>query len=106
MPSRKHLSRYPKEYKEFFRKVGLGRVIRLEFSSETLARNFRREIYNFRLALWEDTPRPPTDSDNRLLDIADRITFKVRGNTVIASTSDQAYIETIRSTLEDLLDGT
>lgn len=104
MPSRKPLRRYPSEYRDLFFRVKAEGCIILNFTSARLATNFRRDIYNYRLALWEETPRPPTHEAQLLLDIADETSFRLRENRVIATIKESAYAQHLRSQLEEYLD--
>ena len=106
MPTRKALHKYPPEYKDLFRKVSTEGIVFIDAGSPERAHTMRKDLYNYRLALWEDTPRPPTEEDSRILAICDEITFKIRANQVIITKDASVYSSLIKSTLEKLADGT
>lgn len=104
MPSRKPLSRYPTEYRDLFFRVKAQGIVILNVSSEKVAKTLRKDLYNYRLALWQDTPRPPVYADHVLLSILDDLTFKVRGPRVIIAIKESAFTNIIRTALEELSD--
>lgn len=82
MPSRKSLCNYPPEYREIFLKAHSNGMHFIPFPSKREAENFRKSLYNYRIALWEDTVRPETQDDHKLISISERLIFSIGNKTL------------------------
>lgn len=91
MPTRRHLSKYPKEYRDLFLSAALNGVKVIQLPTRRRAELFRRELYNFRIALWEDTVRPEVRADHDLMQVAESLTFCVRNNSLIIAMNPSLY---------------
>jgi len=101
MPSQKALSKYPPEYGEFFLTAARSGIIIVTRTTQAEAETLRKELYNFRQALREETPLPPTREAHDLLLASDKLTFKIRGNKLIISINESVYLAIIKRALED-----
>jgi len=101
MPSQKPLHKYPREYPDLFFRVGKTGQLRMHCASNAGAENLRRDLYNYRQALREETPLPPTEHDHNLLSIANSLTFSIDGPFLIIEVNETVYVPLIRQALED-----
>lgn len=83
MPTRRPLRKYPLEYRDLFLSVAKEGMRVIPLPSAKRADLFRRELYNYRVALWEDTVRPETQADHALLQVAESLHFAVEGKNLI-----------------------
>lgn len=97
MPSQKPLSKYDSSYRELFLRAYEKGIL---FISTPRAEVLRKELYNFRQALREETPLPPTEADHALLVAANSLTFKVRGNAVCITLKTSVFNSIINKALE------
>lgn len=103
MPSRKPLHKYGDEYRSIFLKAaseGIFSIKCIDVEPEVL----RKELYNYRQALREDLPLPPTKEDAELLRIAEDLKFLVKPNRVIVTINTTVYSSVLRSALKDCID--
>jgi len=106
MPSQKKLDKYPDLYRALFLLAHTkGLVVVDPAPYGVSAAILRRDLYNFRQALREETPRPPTELDSALLDAADKLQFKIRENKVIVCRYTHAYIPIIAQALREFNHG-
>lgn len=62
----------------------------------------RKELYNYRLALREDKVCPPTEELVALVQIANALTFKIRGSKLILAINTSVYDAIIARALEEM----
>jgi hypothetical protein len=102
MPTRKPLTKYPEEYRQLFLKVQREGLVVMDAGSSTHAHNMRKDLYNYRLAIWEETVRPPTEDDANLLHIADQLVFRVREEKLFITLNTSVYLDIVQQALEDM----
>jgi hypothetical protein len=102
MPTRKPYVKYPEEYKALFLRADVEGVFSIDAGTPAAAQNLRRDLYNFRLAMWEEIPRPPTEADHHLLNLADNLVFRVRHAKVIVSRNESVYQSIVKRALEEM----
>lgn len=100
MPSQKPLSKYDSSYRELFLRAYEKGILFVATPTATRADVLRKELYNFRQALREETPLPPTEADHALLVAANALTFKVRGNSVCITLKTSVFNSIINKALE------
>lgn len=101
MPSQRPLSRYPTEYKYLLLRAARLGVVKIPTPSAQAAEHLRKELYNYRQALREETPLPPTELDHRALVAADELKFVVYENILIIRRFESVYTPLVRAALKE-----